>query len=122
MRWIIALTMAGKKITVEAGTAALKDLPAQLPTAVRFLLQKVEADHRGGTVELRVPPFGAVQCIEGMNHRRGTPPNVVEMTPEVFLGLCMGELSPEEAMTKPGCSFSGEKAELTFVVFPVAGL
>ncbi|MDG2497614.1 MAG: sterol carrier family protein [Aquiluna sp.] len=114
--------MAGKKISNEAGIAALQDLPAELATAVRYLLQKIEADHRGGTVELRVPPFGAVQCIEGMNHRRGTPPNVVEMTPEVFLGLCKGEISAKEAMTMPGCSFSGEKADLAFGVFPLLGL
>lgn len=114
--------MAGKKISSDAGNAALSDLPEQLPTAVRYLLQKIEADFRGGTVELRVPPFGAVQCIEGMNHSRGTPPNVVEMTPEVFLALCKGEISPQEAMTKPGCSFSGEKANLAFGVFPLLGL
>ena len=114
--------MAGKKISQEVGTAALQDLPAEIATAVRFLLQKIEADHRGGTVELRVPPFGAVQCIEGMNHRRGTPPNVVELTPEVFIALCRGEITPHEAMQKPGCSFSGEKADLAFGVFPLLGV
>lgn len=61
--------------------------------AVRYLLQKIEDQHPGHSVELRVPPFGAIQCVAGLNHRRGTPPNVVEMSPETFLALCLGELA-----------------------------
>jgi len=75
----------GKKLISEAdGKAALADLETQMPTAVRYLLQQISVAYPGGTVELRVPPFGAVQCLEGLNHRRGTPPNVVELSPDVF--------------------------------------
>jgi hypothetical protein len=110
--------MAGKQISQSDGQAALADLPAQLPTAVRYLLQQIEKNHRGGTIELRVPPFGAVQCMEGMNHRRGTPPNVVELSPEVFIALCSGDLAFDEARTKQGCHFSGERTSELASVFP----
>jgi len=110
--------MSKKQISSPDGEAALADLPGQLPTAVRYLLQQIEKNHRGGTVELRVPPFGAVQCIEGMNHRRGTPPNVVELTAEVFLALCRGEITIDEATLTPGCNFSGEKTAELAKVFP----
>ncbi len=49
-----------------------------IATAVRYLLQCLVDEAPGTTVEVRVPPFGAVQCIEGPTHTRGTPPNVVE--------------------------------------------
>ncbi len=110
--------MAGKQISQLDGQAALADLPAQLPTAVRYLLQRIEKNHRGGTVELRVPPFGAIQCIEGMNHRRGTPPNVVELTPEVFIALCSGDMTFDEARATLGCHFSSEKTNELAKVFP----
>jgi hypothetical protein len=111
--------MAGKQISQADGQAALADLEEQLPTAVRYLLQQIEKNHRGGTVELRVPPFGAIQCIEGMNHRRGTPPNVVELTSAVFLALCSGAMTVDQARLTPGCNFSGEKAAELAKVFPV---
>ena len=49
-----------------------------LALAVRYSLQLLAEQSPGGAVEVRVPPFGAVQCIEGPKHTRGTPPNVVE--------------------------------------------
>ena len=110
--------MAGKQISQSDGQAAMADLAEKMPTAVRYSLQQIEKNHRGGTVELRVPPFGAVQCIEGMNHRRGTPPNVVELTPEVFIALCSGDMTFDEARTEPGCYFSGEKTYELASVFP----
>ncbi len=110
----------GKKLISEAdGKAALADLETQMPTAVRYLLQQISVAHPGGTVELRVPPFGAVQCLEGLNHRRGTPPNVVELSPDVFLKLCLGQLQVAEASKLPGCNFSGEKALSISEVFPL---
>lgn len=62
----------------------------ELALAVRFCLEEIANRFPGGAVELRVPPYGAVQCIAGTNHRRGTPPNVVELQPEHFLALCLG--------------------------------
>ncbi len=110
----------GKKLISEAdGKAALADLETHMPTAVRYLLQQISVAYPGGTVELRVPPFGAVQCLEGLNHRRGTPPNVVELSPDAFLKLCSGELQVAEARKLPGCNFSGEKALSISGVFPL---
>jgi hypothetical protein len=82
--------MGKKRISAQVGELALANLPEALPTAVRYLLQEIEIRHPGGTIELRVPPYGAVQCIAGMDHRRGTPPNVVEIDPEVFIELALG--------------------------------
>ena len=109
--------MAGKQISQSDGEAALAELPGQLPTAVRYLLQQIEKNHRGGTVELRVPPFGAIQCIEGMNHRRGTPPNVVELAPEVFVALCLGQANFETERTAGRISLSGARAHEASLVF-----
>lgn len=111
--------MGKKRISQTVGQAALQNLPAQLATAVRFQLQEIEARFPGGTVELRVPPFGAVQCIAGMEHRRGTPPNVVEIEPELFLALTTGEKSFEEVSTQHQVKLSGVRAEEVAAVFPL---
>ena len=63
---------------------------ALLADAVRRTARTLEADAPGHSVELRVPPFVAVQCIEGPRHTRGTPPNVVETDPETWLRLATG--------------------------------
>ena len=59
------------------------DIKAQ----VRQILKIVQKLAPGKTVELRIPPFAAIQCMGGGNHRRGTPPNVVEMSPEILIAL-----------------------------------
>ena len=79
--------MAKTRIRSAEGEAALASALAGGPdasrdakaTATRYLLQCLAENATGNTVEVRVPPFGAVQCIEGPGHTRGTPPNVVEM-------------------------------------------
>lgn len=86
--------MIRRKINPEVGLSALlQDNPdqEQLAMAVRFCLEELATRAPGGMVELRVPPFGATQLIAGTNHRRGTPPNVVETDPESFVKLCRGE-------------------------------
>ena len=59
-------------------------------TAVRYTLEELGARAPGRSVEVRVPPFGAVQCLEGPRHTRGTPPNVVESDAETWLRLATG--------------------------------
>jgi hypothetical protein len=59
-------------------------------TAVRYTLEELGARAPGRSVEVRVPPFGAVQCVAGPTHTRGTPPNVVEADPETWLLLATG--------------------------------
>ena len=87
--------------------------------AVRYLLQIIEDQHSGHSVELRVPPFGAIQCVAGLNHRRGTPPNVVEMSPETFLALCLGELDWEGARASGKVIASGTLTKELGDVFPL---
>ena len=64
--------------------------PGELALAVRFGLQLLREKAPGKSVEVRVPPFGAVQVIEGPQHTRGTPPAVVEMSAHVWLDLITG--------------------------------
>jgi hypothetical protein len=82
-------------------------------TAVRYLLQLLADRFPGGAVEVRVPPFGAVQCIEGLDHRRGTPPNVVEMAPAVWLHLATGSRGWSEALASGAVQASGSRADLS---------
>lgn len=72
---------------------------AQLAKAVRLSARMLAQEAPGHSVEVRVPPFVAVQCIEGPRHTRGTPPNVVEMSPEIWLALACGFLRYDEAKT-----------------------
>lgn len=81
-------------------------------TAVRFTLQQLAADAPGGSVEVRVPPFGAVQCIAGTSHRRGTPPAVIETDAHTWLALATGSLEWSDAVAAGRVAASGERADL----------
>jgi hypothetical protein len=116
--------MAPAKIRDDAGLSALADWrrdgqaadPRQIATAVRYTLQIIAAEHPGATLEVRVPPFGAVQCLEGPKHTRGTPPNVVEMSPEIWLQLAAGDLKWADALREHLVSASGSRASLEGLV------
>ena len=58
---------------------------------MRYTLEELGTRAPGRSVEVRVPPFGAVQCLEGPRHTRGTPPNVVESDAETWLRLATGD-------------------------------
>ena len=81
--------------------------------ATRYLLQVLAEHAEGNTVEVRVPPFGAVQAIEGPRHTRGTPPNVVEMDASTWLGLATGSLRWADAVAAGAVSASGQRADLS---------
>lgn len=81
-----------------------------LTTAVRFLLEDLAVRIPGNSVEVRIPLFGAVQCVPGPDHRRGTPPNVVEMNAQTWLALCLGEVSVEDALADCRLIASGTRA------------
>lgn len=87
--------------------------------AVRYLLQCLEASHPGGTIELRVPPFGAIQLLAGLDHRRGTPPNVVEIQPDLFIELALGTKSFSDYANSSALSLSGARAAEIAAVFPL---
>ena len=108
------------RIDPERGRAALSAAlgldpsPQDQLTAVRWTLGLLAEAHPGRSVEVRVPPAGAVQAIAGgPTHRRGTPPNVVEMAPEVWLQLAAGRLDWPEAVARGLVSASGTRADLT---------
>ena len=84
-----------------------------LRDAVRFLLEELGARAPGRSVEVRVPPYGAVQCVEGPRHTRGTPPNVVETDPVTWVSLATGDTSWEAAVAEGRVRASGERADLS---------
>ncbi len=59
----------------------------QIAVTVKEILDLIKNTSPGKSVELRVPPYGAIQCITGSNHRRGTPPNTVEMSGQTLIRL-----------------------------------
>jgi len=81
-------------------------------TAVRYLLQLLAEKAPGDSVEMRVPPFGAVQVVEGPGHTRGTPPNVIETDPDTWIALATGEESWDDAVAAGRVSASGTRADL----------
>ena len=105
-----------RKIKPEAGQAAVEAVRAgdqtPLATAVRYLLEELGTRAEGNTVEVRVPPFGAVQCIAGPRHTRGTPPNVIEMSPETWFALAVGQLHWDAALASGAIHASGTRAEI----------
>jgi hypothetical protein len=116
-----------RKISTDEGRAALavvraadvaseKPPRADLATAVRYLLQLLVEKAPGGAVEVRVPPFGAVQVIEGPRHTRGTPPNVVETDASTWIALATGEQAWADAAASGRILASGIRADLTEVL------
>jgi len=102
--------------------AALTEAAARDDTAmaVRYLLQTLADKAPGNTVEVRVPPFGATQAIEGPRHTRGTPPNVVEMDPATWLAVATGRETWVVAVAAGRVHASGQRANLGDVL-PVVG-
>ncbi|UQA94533.1 maleylpyruvate isomerase family mycothiol-dependent enzyme [Streptomyces halobius] len=84
-----------------------------LATATRLLADALAVKAPGGSVELRVPPFAVVQCVEGPKHTRGTPPNVVETDPLTWLRLATGRMGWAEALDAATVSASGERADIS---------
>jgi hypothetical protein len=103
-----------------AGDAALRSWAVDpqagrtvLAPAVRHTLELVAEEQPGHAVELRVPPYGAVQAIAGVRHTRGTPPAIVETDAATWLALAVGDLEWSRAMAEGRVSASGERSDLT---------
>jgi hypothetical protein len=90
------------------------DEPARpdLAKAVRLSLRTLAQVAPGRSVEVRVPPFAAVQCVAGPRHTRGTPPNVIEMDPRTWLELAAGDLTWTDAIATGRVTASGNRADL----------
>ena len=74
---------------LDAGAAPEREA---LRWAVTDLLGLLAAQAPGRAVEVRIPPYAAIQCVEGPRHTRGTPPNVVETDPVTWIMLAAGRI------------------------------
>lgn len=90
--------------------------------AVRLSARALAQEAPGHSVELRVPPFVAVQCIDGPRHTRGTPPNVVEMDPETWLRLALGTADFGRELDAGRVEASGTRAGELASLLPVVRL
>jgi hypothetical protein len=95
---------------------------AELAAAVRLTARTLAAEAPGASVEVRVPPFVAVQCISGPKHTRGTPPNVVETDPRTWLLLATGLLQVADATATGALRLSGSRAGEFAAWLPVVRL
>lgn len=93
-----------------------------LAAAVRLTARTLAAMAPGASVEVRVPPFVAVQCIPGPQHRRGTPPNVVETDARTWLLLATGLLSVPDAAAAGALELSGSRAAEVAAWLPLVSL
>jgi len=113
--WLVAQ----RKISDQAGFDALQawrsgeENPETVAVAVRYSLQLLKARAPGQSVEVRVPPYGAVQVIEGSTHTRGTPPAVVEVGPTVWLEMVVGLREFSEAIATGTIRASGARSDLS---------
>jgi Bacterial SCP ortholog len=107
--------MARARIPDEVGRSAIASPSTDretTATAVRYLLQLLAETAEGNTVEVRVPPYGAVQAIAGPRHTRGTPPNVIEMDSETWIAIATGEQTWSAALAAGRIAASGQRADL----------
>ena len=81
--------------------------------AVKQTLALLVERSPGRAIEVRIPPYAAVQCGDGPTHTRGTPPNVIEMNAETWLALANGERTWADAMSAGLINASGVRADLT---------
>ena len=120
------MAVARRRIDAEEGAAALaawleaaeppSDVPVPrsvLALAVRYSLEEVTARAPGNSVEVRVPPFGVTQCVEGPRHTRGTPPNVIECDAATWLALVTGRMGWADAVAAGKVAASGLRADLS---------
>jgi len=107
------LGAASLAAVTEALAAGSQPLRPALRAAVRYSLGLLEQRVPGRTVEVRVPPFAAIQCVPGPRHTRGTPPNVVEMDPLTWLDLAAGRLEWSAAVEAGRVRASGQRADLS---------
>lgn len=108
-----ALRLACLAAVLRAVDAGRQPHAAATRVAVRLLAERLAETSPGHAVEVRIPPYAAVQCIEGPRHTRGTPPNVVETDPLTWLRLATGRITWSEAMTAGRIRASGGRADLS---------
>ena len=82
-------------------------------TAVKFCLQLLHEKAPGNSVEVRIPPYAAVQVIPGISHKRGTPPAVIEISARIWIDLAIGNIDWIATKISGAISASGERADLS---------
>jgi hypothetical protein len=92
----------------------------EIMSQVREILAKISKIAPGHAVELRIPPYSAIQCVEGPKHTRGTPPNVVEMSADVLLAISSGAITWDDAVGDGRISASGERSDLSNLFLQLA--
>jgi hypothetical protein len=90
-----------------------------LATAVRVSLRAFADRHPGRAIEVRVPPFAAIQCLPGHTHTRGNPPNVVETDARGWLGLVTGKLTWADGLASAAVQASGHRTAEVGVLLPM---
>jgi len=108
-----AVGRASVAAVTAARQAGAEPLRSALRAAVTYSLGLLASQAPGRTVEVRIPPFAAVQCVPGPRHTRGTPPNVVETDPLTWLDLATGELSWAAAVASGRLRASGQRADIS---------
>lgn len=117
-RTLGAASLAAVTAAVTTGADPLRPT---LRAAVRYSLGLLAELVPGRTVEVRVPPFAAIQCVPGPRHTRGTPPNVVETDPLTWLDLAAGRLGWDAAVAAGRVYASGQRADLSAFLPLVSG-
>ena len=97
----------------EVAAALARRAPADDKLLTKHFLALLAERAPGRSVEVRVPPYAAVQAIPGVRHTRGTPPAVVETDVDTWLALATGGLTWDSAVAAGRVRASGERAELT---------
>ena len=85
----------------------------QILEQVKSTLALLTSKAPGRAIEVRIPPYAAIQCGEGPTHTRGTPPNTIDMDAQTWLALANGELLREEALSDAKIAASGVRADLS---------
>ena len=87
----------------------------QIAVEVKEILDLIKKISPGKSVELRIPPYGAIQCVAGSSHKRGTPPNTVEMSAQVLIQLRSNPKLWAELVASGQISASGVASDLSWV-------
>ncbi len=106
----LALLLGRLEVAVAARVPASRD---DVRAAVKHFLAVLADRAPGKSVEVRVPPYAAVQCIAGARHTRGKPPAVVETDADSWLALARGQATFEELADAGKVRASGERSDLT---------
>ena len=94
----------------------------EIKSQVKQILKIIEEIAPGRSVELRIPPYAAIQCVAGSAHRRGTPSNVVEMNAQTLLKLSKNPQNWDQLCSEGAISASGTNSNLSEIFSGVSKL